>query len=157
MERHIVEILVILMSEYPEGNINPDEFEPLTKDLFGQGYTQHEVETALFWFNSRIEMRANRLVTDEMTKNSFRVLHDIEKTVISPQAYGYLLNLSNLDILSLEELDSIIEKAVLLGGRKVDIDDMKLFIAAHIMDSDGMNAPSPGLSYYLRTPPDQIQ
>ncbi|MFC2150350.1 DUF494 family protein [Calditrichota bacterium] len=66
MERHIVEILVLLMREYPDGNIQPEDFEPLTNDLFGQGYTQMEIETALVWYNSRLELKE----ASQMEKNN---------------------------------------------------------------------------------------
>ncbi len=156
MEQHIVEILVILMRDYPEGAIQPDDFEPLTNDLIRRGYTQHEIETALFWFHSRQMNSETSTVAEELSSDSFRVLHDIERAVLSPQAYGYLIELKQLGLITLTELDAIIEKAVLLGGRKVDVEEIKMFIAAQIMEQEsGFNVP--GMNYYLKTPSDRIQ
>ncbi len=156
MDRNIVEILVILLREHPEGIIQSEDFEPLSQNLFGQGYTQHEIETALFWFNNRFEMQNRMSVREVLSPDSFRVLQDVEKTVITTKAYGYLLDIVNLGLINLDELDAIIEKAVLLGGRKVDVDEIKMFIAAQIMEQEN-ELPSPGLSYYLKTPPNRIQ
>jgi len=135
MERHIVEILVILMREYPEGAIRPEEFEPLANNLIGLGYTQNEIESALFWFYNRQEVnRSTPTQAHGLKPGAVRMLHEVERSVITPKAYGYLIELNQLGLITLEEMDSIIERSVVMGGRKVDIDDMKMFIAAQILD-----------------------
>ncbi|MBM3326638.1 MAG: DUF494 domain-containing protein [Calditrichaeota bacterium] len=134
MEQHIVEILVILMRAYPEGDIRPDDFEPLANNLISLGYTQNEIETALFWFYNRVEYRRSTVKPDGLSETSFRCLNDYEKMVLTPEAYGYLIELNHLGLLTLGEMDTIIERAVVMGGNRVDADDIKLFIAAHISD-----------------------
>jgi len=156
MERNIVEILVILMREYPEGAISQEEFEPLSKDLVKQGYTTQEIETALFWYHNRQVAKEDAEQITGFMPDSFRVLHDVEKSVIRPEAYGFLIELFQLSMITLSDLDAIIEKSVLLGGRNVDLDDMKSFVAAQIMEQDG-NFLASGLSYYLKTPSNRIQ
>jgi len=155
MERHIVEILVILMREYPEGAIRPDEFEPLANDLIGLGYTQQEIEAALFWFYNRQEFRPQTRVEDNFEHDSFRFLHDAERSVLSPEAYGYLLELHHLTLISLSEMDAIIERAVLIGGRKVDIDEIKTFIAAMITEQSG-GLPPAMQNYLMKLPNDKV-
>ena len=157
MERHIIEILVILMRKYPEGAISREEFEPLTVKLTDQGYSQQEIETALFWYHNRQLSMERDEIDSTFSPDAFRVLHEVERTIIRPDAYGYLIELFNLKMITLSELDSIIEKSVLLGGRKVDIDDIKIFVAAQIMDQDGGFFPAPGLSSYMKTPSNRIQ
>ena len=156
MERHIIEILVILMREHPEGAISQSEFEPLSKSLVDQGYTQQEIETALLWYHSRQITCGSTDDIGEFSRGSFRVLHDVERSVIRPNAYGYLLELNQLGLISLSEMDLIIEKAVLLSGGKVDIEDIKLFVAAHIMEQDSSHSAS-GLTQYMKTPSSRIQ
>lgn len=156
MERHIVEILVILMRKYPEGAIGREEFEPLTLNLVDQGYSQQEIETALFWYHNRQLSRERDEINSSFSPDAFRVLHEVERTIIKPDAYGYLIELFNLKMITLSELDSIIERSVLFGGRKVDLNDIKFFVAAQIMDQDG-GFPLPGLSSYMKTPSNRIQ
>lgn len=155
MERHIVEILVILMREYPTGAIRPDEFEPLANDLIGLGYTQQEIETALFWFYNRQELNVQNRKDDRFEQESFRYLHDAERSVITPQAYGYLIELQQLGLINLSEMDAMIERAVMIGGRRVDVDDMKMFIAAMIMDQSSSFSPAMQ-NYLLKTPSDKV-
>ncbi len=155
MERHIVEILVILMREYPEGAIRPEEFEPLANDLIGLGYTQQEIEAALFWFYNRQDIREHNRGDDRFAKGSFRALHEAERAVITPQAYGYLVELHQLGLITLAEMDSIIERAVMIGGRKVDADEMKMLIAAMIMDQSSSFPPAMQ-NYLLKTPTEKV-
>lgn len=156
MERNIVEILVILLRQFPEGGINPEEFEPLTEDLMGLGYTKQEIETALFWFYNKLENRSNPIFVNDIETDSFRILHEVEKSILTPEAYGFLVELRHLGILSLTEMDLIIEKAVLLGGRKVTLNDMKSLVANSILEPEtGLSMP--GRAIYLKTPLDRLQ
>ena len=156
MERRIVEILVVLMREYPEGVITREEFETLTGDLAELGYSQTEIETALFWYHSRQLAKQNPDQRSEFNSGAFRVLHEVERTVLRPEAYGYLIELKRLGLINLAEMDEIVEKSVLLGGKRVDLDDIKTFVAAQIMEQDsGFSAP--GLSYYLKLTSNRIQ
>ncbi len=156
MERRIIEILVVLMREYPEGVITREEFETLTGDLAELGYSQTEIETALFWYHSRQLVKENSDQKTEFKSGAFRVLHEVERTVLRPEAYGYLIELKQLGLITLTELDAIVEKSVLLGGRQVDLDDIKSFVAAQIMEQDS-GFSTPGLSYYLKIPSNRIQ
>lgn len=142
MERHIVEILAILIREYPEGAITPDDFEPIANNLIGLGYTQQEIETALYWFYNRQELRQHSKPDDQFGRDSFRFLHDAERQIISPEAYGYLIELQQLGLINLTEMDTIIERAVLLGGRRIDANEMKMFIAAFIMEQYSQFSPA---------------
>lgn len=139
MEPNVLEILVLLLKQYPEGAISKEEFEPLTKDLLGLGYTRREIETALYWFyNNNMEDRGLSHATEPFDSNAHRILHELESSILSPEGYGYLIELKQLGILNLVEMNEIIEKAVLLGGRRVGLEDMKLFVASHMMGQDGL-------------------
>ena len=156
MDHNIVEILVLLMREYPEGAIEIEEFEPLTQDLIDRGYSQQEIETALFWFQNRSDGQEMAVMKDEYSSQSFRVLHDIERSVVTPQAYGYLIELRQLGLINLGELNMILEKALILGGQKVTYEDVKMLAAAQILDQDA-GVPMLGQSYYINQTIDKIQ
>ncbi len=155
MERHIVEILAILIREYPEGAITPDDFEPIANNLIGLGYTHQEIEAALFWFYNRQELRFQNKAEDHFSKESFRFLHDAERNVISPEAYGYLIELQQLSLINLTEMDMIIERAVMIGGRGLDTNEIKMFIAAIIMEQSSSFSPAMQ-TVMLKTPSDKV-
>ena len=157
MESHIVEILVILVNKYPSGAIKPEDFEPLSQDLIERGYTHDEIESALFWYHSRQQAGGGgEKVGLTLKSDSFRILHEVEKAIITPKAYGYLISLRQLGLITLDELDAIIEKAVLLGSGRVELEDIKLFVASEIMEHENL-VPGVEHSFYLKTPSDRIQ
>lgn len=156
MEIHIVEILVILLRNFPEGMIEQEEFEPLTEDLIGLGYTKQEIETALFWFYNRIENQKNAIFINDVDTDSYRVLHEVERTILTPEAYGFLIELRHLGVINLTEMDLLIEKSVLLGNKRVSLNDVKALVANSIFDPDEPIS-IPGRSIYLKTPLDSIQ
>lgn len=156
MERNIVEILVILMQQFPEGAIKSDEFEPLTEDLIELGYSPLEIETAFFWFYNRIAEKQNPTAFNEVDSGSFRLLHDVEKSILSPDAYGYLIQLRQLEIISLEKMDSIIERSIIIGGKSVSLDDIKSFAAAAIFEEES-GFSFPGKAMYIKLPNEIIQ
>jgi len=156
MERQIVEVLVVLMREYPDGVITKEEFDGLSKDLMDVGYSTQEIETAFFWYQNRQLLRQDPTIAGEFKSGAFRVLHEVERTILKPDAYGYLIELKRLGLITLREMDAIVEKSVLLGGRQVDIEDIKIFVAAQIMEHD-INMTTPGLNYYMKIPANRIQ
>ncbi|MDP8228715.1 MAG: DUF494 family protein [Candidatus Electryoneaceae bacterium] len=156
MDHHIVEILVILMREFPDG-ASPEEFEPLAKDLIDKGYTHYEVETALIWFYNRREIHAvSPPIDGEFNSQSFRILHEIERSIITPAAYGYMIELHQLGIIAMSEMNAVIERAILFGGERLNVDDVKLLVAAQIMEHDG-NIPVFEQSFFVNNPTDTIQ
>jgi len=157
VERNIVEILVILLRQYPEGDIKPEEFDPLTAELIGLGYSKHEIETALFWYYNRLEASGNaEIFSDQPDSNSFRVLHEVERTILTPGAYGYLVELRALGLITVLDMDHIIEKAIIVGGRKVTVDDIKSFVASFIMEQEA-GLPFPERLIFLKTETNNIQ
>ena len=128
MERQIIEVLVVLMREYPEGVITKEEFDGLSTELIEIGYTSQEIETAFFWYQNRQLLKQDPNIASEFKSGAFRVLHEVERTILRPEAYGYLIELKRLGLITMKELDAIVEKSVLLGGRQVDIDDIKYLL-----------------------------
>ena len=157
MERNIVEILVILLRQYPEGDIKPEEFDPLTADLIGLGYSKQEIETALFWYYNRLEHNEKEQVfSDQPDSKSFRILHEVERTILSPGAYGYLVELRALGLISVLDMDQIIEKAIIVGGRKVSVDEIKSYVASFIMEQEA-GSQFPERLVFLKTQTKNIQ
>lgn len=157
MERNIVEILVILLRQYPEGDIKPEEFDPLTADLIGLGYSPQEIETALFWYYNRLESNTgDQVATDHPDSKSFRILHEVERTILTPGAYGYLVELRALGLISILDMDQIIEKAIIVGGKKVSQEDIKSLVATFIMEQEA-GLPFPERLVFLKTESTNIQ
>lgn len=155
MEQHIVEILVFLMKSFPEGAITPEEFEPLTQDLMGKGYSENEIEAAIFWFFHRLEVK-KKDKNSIIDSNYIRILSEFEKSIIAPSSYGYLLELKQLGIITLNDMNTILDKVIHYGGKSIDVDEIKIFVAGQLIEQDNM-FPMPGMGFILRSSTDRVQ
>jgi len=138
MNERVVEILVYIMSELRNRRKGFDKVEALSDDLIKRGYTESEINAAFSWLFERIESESERVFTEPVTqlRNSFRILHDIEKVVITPKAYGYVLQLRELGLIDQADMEQIIERAMMLGLTTVDESDIKAIAASILFGSD---------------------
>ncbi|TNE74097.1 DUF494 family protein [bacterium] len=61
-----------------------------------------------------------------------RILHLAERLVLTPQAYGYLLELNKLGMLSYSDMEFIIEKTMLNSTMRIELDQMKTLVARYL-------------------------
>ena len=132
----IIEIIVYLLGELKKNKQLGDiELENLSH----LGYTQNEINTAFSWIYTKI-YAGEKIFNDETSRNkSFRMLHDVEKNVISPEAYGYLIQLRELGVITDMDIEVIIDKIMLSSFNKIDVEDIKGYIAAYLLDIDDLN------------------
>jgi uncharacterized protein Smg (DUF494 family) len=84
-------------------------------------------------------MNVGQTMVDETEANdaSHRILHDVEKMVISPEAFGYLLQARQFRVLKNRDVETIIERVMAAGFSKVGVPEMKSFIAGMLFDAEG--------------------
>ena len=138
MNERVVEILIYLMTEIHENQEGMEQIDGISNDLKQQGYTENEINTAFSWLFERIKSDTEQIFKYEknIKVNSFRALHDIEKIVITPKAYGYILQLQHLNLLDGSDVEQVIERAMMLGSSLVNIDDIKSIVASIFFNSD---------------------
>jgi uncharacterized protein Smg (DUF494 family) len=143
MNERVVEILVYIMSEIRVGKPATNNLEIISRDLLQRGYTENEISSAFSWLFDRYQGESEELVrnTGPTLAGSFRILHDLERIVISPQGYGYLLQLRELGILNDAEMEHIIEHAMMLGATRLSEAAIKSLVASYLFNlesnSDG--------------------
>lgn len=76
-----------------------------------------------------------------------RILHLAERLVITPDAYGYLLELNKLGVIAISDMEYIIEKTMLNSSERVDLETMKTLVAKHLFQSkQGLSGSNTHLS-----------
>ena len=65
-------------------------------------------------------------------------MHDLERLVISPAGYGYLLQLKHLGILDDAEIEQVIERAMMVGATRLPEEAIKSLVASTMFNFDGM-------------------
>ncbi|MCA9731339.1 MAG: DUF494 family protein [Deferribacteres bacterium] len=132
MNERVVEILMFIMSQLRGGKKDFDNLDLLSQDLLNRGYSQNEISSAFSWLFERADHDIEEILRDGDSdiSQSFRVLHELEEMIISADAFGYLLQIKQLEILSDFDVELAIEKAMMLGVSRVHIEDMKSIVAA---------------------------
>lgn len=133
MYERIIEIIIYVVSELHQNksinNINLEQLQSL-------GYTNSEISTALSWIVDKIEKADNIFQNSNNSQAaSFRILHDIEKELFTPEAWGSLIEMNTLGILSNENIENLIDKAVIMGMNQIDTKQLKYYVASAIIDS----------------------
>lgn len=132
MYERVVEIILFLMDELrSKKHLNEVDVSLLSRN----GYTQSEISTAFSWLFDRIAVGREVLPQPE-EGHSFRILHDIERMVITPEAFGYLLQFHHLGLLRNADLEVVIEKLMAAGFASIGLPEMKSFVAGHLFDGE---------------------
>ena len=148
MKERIVEILIYIMSEMQTNKGIADiDFG----DLREKGYSQSEISAAFSWLYDNI--RQNDIgVSHEGTPvaGSRRVLHEVEKQMLSTEAQGYLIQLRELDLLDDRDLELVIERVVLSGFEKLTPSELQELVASVLLVKAGNTSDTTKSAPYNR-------
>ncbi len=147
MQERLIEIIVYLLEEFKQPQ-NSDNYKDLSKELISKGYTESEISLAFSWiFNHMQQQQAG--LDDEFTYSptSSRILHDVERLIITAEAYGYLLQMRHLGLLSDYDLELVIERALSLGTSSITIEDVKSIAASLIFGADSNSSSFDGFFF----------
>lgn len=132
----IIEIIVFLLSELKN---NKQLADVDMENLANLGYTQNEINTAFSWVYSKIYAGEKIFLDEKSDTRSQRFLHDTEQNIISPEAYGYLVQLKELGLINNMDIDLIIDKIMVSSYSSISKDEMKSIIASYLLDIEEMN------------------
>lgn len=137
MQEKIIEIIVYLLEEFQTGEIATNNYTDLSKELISRGYTENEINLAISWVFNHFQNETQDSVDEiKYSTGSIRVLNEIERMIITPQAYGYLIQLRQLELLTDTDLEFVIERAIAIGSSSVTIEDIKNITVSLLFDSD---------------------
>ena len=144
MNKRVLDILSVVMKEIRESFFGDIDLQLIMDILSDQGFTDDEISSAMTWLMSHGES-IDRIIKghpSDVPKPVWRLLTDVEKEIISPEAYSYLFHLRELELLSDDEMERIIERAVTLEMSQLDVKEMQDLIAAVVLDFE--NSASEG-------------
>ena len=139
MNDRVVEILAYIMTEIRGQKSNPDKLELISRHLVPGGYSQHQICFAFSWLFERYRGESEEVFSiSPASRGSFRVLHEVEKAVIAPDAHGYLLQLKQLRLVTDVDMENIIERAMMSGVARITAADVKALVASVLSGPEGM-------------------
>ncbi len=136
MNNRILDILTFVMKEIRDNIFDDIDLQFIMDVLSERGFTEEEINSAMSWLMNHGES-FDRIIqgqTSEVPRPIWRHLNELEKSIISPIAYSYLFHLRELEILSDDEMEAIIDRAVRLSVPQVDVEDMQDLIALVVLD-----------------------
>ncbi len=136
MQERIVEIIVYLLSALQQERRRKDKVD-LTRTLQLKGYTEIEVNLAFSWIFKHLHTSPSEVVRfTDGEENELEEMADLENLVISPDAYGYLIQLLHLGVMRDHDMETFIERALAYGKDDISVDDLKSIVASIIFNAD---------------------
>ncbi len=134
MYERIIEIIAYLMSQLQAtrsfDEINFDE-------LSDKGYTTTEISTAFSWLIDRMEFSDQVIGNDEIAQSdSFRILNERESAIMTKEAFGYLLQMQQLGLITNEHVEMVLDRSSQTGEQSISDSEMKSIIASVIFNAD---------------------
>jgi len=134
MQEKIVEILLQLITGIKEHKVIE---ESEINRLIEKGYTQTEISAAFSWLYDKVQF-GESLLTDtvEISPKSYRIFHEAEKMILSPEARGYLMQCYEMGLIDEWDMEYIVDRVVFSGFSKVTIGEIKSLVMSAIFDFD---------------------
>ncbi len=144
MDNRIVEIIVAIVDKLIEVPEDSCTVEEITNSLLEDGFTAGEISDALAWLYYAVDDRLltnGRIAARSASRKSLRVLSEFEKSVISPEAYGYILQLTQLGLLDDLQVEDLIERAIGMCVETVEIADIKQVLPTVLLEASSWFSP----------------
>lgn len=133
MQDKVIEIIVYILSEIKEiKQLNEIDVKGLTD----KGYSDSEINTAFAWIFSKLDEGELIFKDEKEPSKSHRMFNPVENKIFSVDAKGYLLLLRELELLNDLDIDLVIERVLLSGYQRINLDELKKFISSFILNSE---------------------
>lgn len=146
MDEKLAEIIIAVVDRLVDIGEQSETVASLTEFLMREGYTAGEINNAFMFLYHSIDERffdEGTITLGMSHKGTVRVLNDFERSFISAEAYGYILQLSQLGLLTDLQVEEVIERAIYYCSEKVEINDLKQIVPSIILE--GASGFRPGL------------
>ncbi|HET6400598.1 MAG TPA: DUF494 family protein [Candidatus Kapabacteria bacterium] len=149
----IIEIIFFLLKEIRDNTpLTEIDLQPLSV----RGFSETEISTAFSWLIDRFQAapgddplvlavpfgKRNMLDPSKSAAEAgFRVYHEVERSVISPEARGFMLQMMELGLLSDSEQEFLIDRILLSGIPSASLEDVKELVTNTIFHFDSSFSP----------------
>lgn len=144
----IIEIIFFLLKEIRENTpLTEIDLQPLSV----RGFSETEISTAFSWLIDKFATApgddplvlsvpfGKRSMLDPSKNAGFRVYHDIERSVISPEARGFMLQMVELGLLSDSDQEFLIDRIMLSGISSASLEDVKELVTNTVFHFDSIS------------------
>lgn len=139
MQEKIDQIIEFLISEISTiSDAYTLNLERISEQLLQEGYTEGEIHKAVEWVVLNLNQDRSSFAERLNRKNppSLRVLIAEELNFFSSEAYGYIIQLQTLGIVSPLQIEQIIERCFLNGLNRVEIGEVKTVVSQVLLGKE---------------------
>ncbi len=140
MQQKIIEIIEFLIAEINQlQEPHFPDIDLLSKKLLEKGYSESDIQAAVEWiveFIDRSEANVTNEGGSEKQSGNLRLFSAFENKIFSTEAYGFLLQMQSLRLLTPLQLEQIIDRFVMLGMDSVGLEDVKAATAQLLVGKD---------------------
>lgn len=130
MYERILEIIAYILTELKsEKDLNKIDYNILSQF----GYSEVEINIAIAWVFSKSEMLNESEHEFDIKTGSSRFFNSEEQKLFTPEALGYLIMAKELEIISEDEREMILDRIVMSGYSKIDVNEMKMIITSILL------------------------
>ncbi|ALD15419.1 hypothetical protein IX46_02555 [Buchnera aphidicola (Aphis glycines)] len=134
------EILIYLFETcvHNESKISID-YDSLKKDLSDIGFHKKDIYNALRWLKNLSSCKKNNFSSISLTSDqiSTRIYNQQELFKLNSDCRGFILFLEQLEILTLDTREMVIEQIMDLEIRELNLEDLKWIILIVLFNSPG--------------------
>ncbi len=135
MNNKTIEILIFLLGYLKENSFDDDSLSQFSENLIVSGYSESDVADALGLLLEKLNyvpMKSAELSVQKDT--STRMLSDIERMSIPPDAYGYILKLRSLSLISGAQMERVIDYCMFTASNKIAENEINEIVAEIIFE-----------------------
>ena len=127
MRENVLDVLMYLFETYIETQDETEiDQEDLRGDLTEAGFNSNEIEKAFDWLDKL--NHTNSITDDLFDVSSNRVYSKIEMSRLSSSCRGFIEYLEQINILSFNQRELLIDRLLALNTNDIDIDQIKWIV-----------------------------
>lgn len=127
MGDRILEIVFYLVQYVRTHDGTLAHLDDISRSLKNLGFTDSEISSAYGWFLEEVQSRSEKFVfSADIGEMPPRIFSELEKQQIVTDAQGYLIQLYHMGLLSDDEFEQVVERALMMAPDKIDLDSMKM-------------------------------
>ena len=127
MRENVLDVLMYLFETYIETQDETEiDHEDLRVDLTEAGFNSNEIEKAFDWLEKL--NHSNSITDDLFDVSSNRVYSKIEMNRLSSSCRGFIEYLEQINILSFNQRELLIDRLLALNTNDIDIDQIKWIV-----------------------------
>ncbi|MDZ7721287.1 MAG: DUF494 family protein [candidate division KSB1 bacterium] len=136
MDKKLFDVLEMVLKELQESFAGEIPVQHVIDFLEEQGFSDDEISLAMSWLLGNEDTAQNLIDKPgkSLPRPMWRSLNEDEQEAISPNAFGYLFRLRELDVLTDSMMERIIDQAVRLHTTHLDVEDMKELVTAVVLE-----------------------